>query len=544
MERSRRFSAQLERRISEVAGRTGAEAKNVFLRLVSHREVNLILASIIVFSSLYVTFVSVLNRPFMHPLVYEEDNLTETYTVEEPSLISAGDQYVNSTMSVFILWLSALIIGSIFQFIKLPNLLGVLLTGIAYKNIPLFDGLLFIDERWNRFFRKAALTVILIRAGIGLDPEKLKRTKSAVFRLGIISTLCEAGAIVLTSHFIFGISLRMSILFGIILAATSPAVTIPAMLDLIKNGYGSSSGVPTALLASCTIDNMTCIAGYSVSVALIFTTVKITYEMAITFTTIVLSVVGGVVGGRVLWVFPHEGSHHVHFTRGVLLISVCLALNYGTLAIECPSAGVIATVILSMVASMRWRYDTPGKYKEAESLALMWNFFAMQIMFSLIGYEFDFRKIHTRTVFKAFAILGVGTVVRIIAVFLLSFGCGLRLAEQFFMSVSFLSKATLQAALAPQVVERSEGTSMHKEAVLVMATCVIGIIIMAPIGQVIIQLLGQIILSPKTVNKGRVFAQHKAQINGQNSVEHPAPTRQRSSVCSLGQIEEQDEVST
>ncbi|VDM48348.1 unnamed protein product [Toxocara canis] len=278
----------------------------------------------------------------------------------------------------------------------------------------------------------------------------------------------------------------MSILFGIILAATSPAVTIPAMLDLIKNGYGSSSGVPTALLASCTIDNMTCIAGYSVSVALIFTTVKITYEMAITFTTIVLSVVGGVVGGRVLWVFPHEGSHHVHFTRGVLLISVCLALNYGTLAIECPSAGVIATVILSMVASMRWSENAfcflHLQYKEAESLALMWNFFAMQIMFSLIGYEFDFRKIHTRTVFKAFAILGVGTVVRIIAVFLLSFGCGLRLAEQFFMSVSFLSKATLQAALAPQVVERSEGTSMHKEAVLVMATCVIGIIIMAPIG--------------------------------------------------------------
>ncbi|VDM28196.1 unnamed protein product [Toxocara canis] len=71
----------------------------------------------------------------MHPLVYEEDNLTETYTVEEPSLISAGDQYVNSTMSVFILWLSALIIGSIFQFIKLPNLLGMWLTLFVYLTI-------------------------------------------------------------------------------------------------------------------------------------------------------------------------------------------------------------------------------------------------------------------------------------------------------------------------------------------------------------------------------------------------------------------------
>uniref|UniRef100_A0A914RWD9 Cation/H+ exchanger transmembrane domain-containing protein n=1 Tax=Parascaris equorum TaxID=6256 RepID=A0A914RWD9_PAREQ len=282
--------------------------------------------------------------------------------------MSTRDQYVNSTMSIFILWLSSIIIGSIFQFIRLPNLIGVLLTGIAYKNIPLFDGLLFIDERWSRFFRKAALT-------------------GTVFRLGIISTLCEVCAIFLASHFLFGIS-----------------------------------GIPTALLASCAIDNMTCIAAYGVSVALIFTTVKITYEMAITFTTIVLSVVGGIIGGRILWVFPHEGSHHVHFTRGVLLLSVCLALNYGTLAIDCPSAG----------------------YKEAEALAQMWNFFAMQIMFSLTGYEFDLRKIHARTVFKAVGILGVGTVTRIIVVFCLSFGSGLRLSEQLFMSLGFLSKATLQ----------------------------------------------------------------------------------------------------
>uniref|UniRef100_F1L2F0 Sodium/hydrogen exchanger-like domain-containing protein 1 n=1 Tax=Ascaris suum TaxID=6253 RepID=F1L2F0_ASCSU len=544
MERSRRFSAQLERRISVVAERTGTGAKNVLLRLVSHREVNLVLASIIIFSSLYITFVSVLNRPFMHPLVYEEDNSTETYTEQEQSFMSTRDQYVNSTMSIFILWLSSIIIGSIFQFIRLPNLIGVLLTGIAYKNIPLFDGLLFIDERWNRFFRKAALTVILIRAGIGLDPEKLRRTKGAVFRLGIISTLCEAGAIILASYFLFGISGRMSILFGIILAATSPAVTIPTMLDLIKNGYGSSSLVPTALLASCAIDNMTCIAGYSVSVALIFTTVKITYEMAITFTTIVLSVVGGIIGGRILWVFPHEGSHHVHFTRGVLLLSVCLALNYGTLAIECPSAGVIATVLLSMVASVKWRNDTPGKFKEAEALAQMWNFFSMQIMFSLIGYEFDFRKIHARTVFKALAILGVGTVARIIAVFFLSFGSGLRLVEQFFMSLAFLSKATLQAALAPQVVERSEGTPMHKDAVLFMATCVIGIIIMAPIGQITLQLLGPIVLQRKDGNKIHVFACHKIQANGPNSFEHSTSGRRPGSIGSLELIEENDEAST
>ena len=56
-------------------------------------------------------------------------------------------------------------------------IVGVLITGILFQNVPIFKHLLFISEKWNEFFRKAALTVVLIRAGIGINPKEMKHTK-------------------------------------------------------------------------------------------------------------------------------------------------------------------------------------------------------------------------------------------------------------------------------------------------------------------------------------------------------------------------------
>uniref|UniRef100_A0A915PPR1 Cation/H+ exchanger domain-containing protein n=1 Tax=Setaria digitata TaxID=48799 RepID=A0A915PPR1_9BILA len=473
-------TGEFEYQISIVTGKNSAKDKNVLIRLISYKPVNLVLASAIIFFSLYITFVSVLQRNMIHPIKHQEENISwleiprSQTEIAAKIMLSQIDLHINSALSMFILWLAALPVGSLFTLFRLPSIIGVLLTGIAFKNIPFMNNLLYIDRVWSALFRKAALTVILMRAGMGLDP-------ITVFRLGIISTVCEGGAIMLAAHFIFGVSIEMSILFGTILSATGPAVTIPAILDLSKKGYGSGSGLPTAILASCTIDNMTCIAAYTVAAALIFTTVRLTYEIAMTFTTTVISVVAGVIGGRILWVFPHEGSHHRHFIRGSLLLSVCLALNFGTLAIGSPSCGVISTVLLNMVATIRWKKDN-AKFKEAEALALMWNFFAMQIMFGLIGFEFDIRNMKLQIVLKAVSIIVIGQVARILCGFFLSFGCGWHVSEHFLITFSFVSKATLQAALAPQVADKCTGLAMFHDAVLLRTACVLAIFFLAPTG--------------------------------------------------------------
>uniref|UniRef100_A0A2K6W2M4 Na_H_Exchanger domain-containing protein n=1 Tax=Onchocerca volvulus TaxID=6282 RepID=A0A2K6W2M4_ONCVO len=454
---------------------------------------------------------AVLHRNIIHPIKYQGENITwlemlsNGAEVEAKAVLSQVDRHINSALSVFILWLVALSVGSLFTLCRLPNIIGVLLTGIAFKNIPFLNNSLYIDRIWSALFRKAALTVILMRAGMGLDPEALRKTKVTVFRLGVISTLCEGGAIVLAAYFIFGVNIEMSILFGTILSATGPAVTIPAILDLLKKGYGQGSGLPTAILASCTIDNMTCIAAYTVAASLIFTTVKLTYEIAMTFTTIAISVVVGVLGGRILWVFPHEGSHHRHFIRGVLLLSICLALNFGTLAIGKPSCGVISTVLLNMVVTIKWK-EANVKFKEADALALMWNFFAMQIMFGLIGFEFDIKNMKLQLVLKAVSIVMIGQIARILCSFLLSFGCDWQTEEHFFITFSFVSKATLQAALAPQVADKSRDSAMSHDAILLRIACVLAIFFLAPTGQLIFHTFGPTALKKENIQKASTLS--------------------------------------
>uniref|UniRef100_A0A0R3RUZ5 Na_H_Exchanger domain-containing protein n=1 Tax=Elaeophora elaphi TaxID=1147741 RepID=A0A0R3RUZ5_9BILA len=278
---------------------------------------------------------------------------------ETKTILSAVDLHVNSALSIFILRLAAFPVESLFTLCRLPNIIGVLLIGIALRNIPFMNNILYIDHVWK---------VLVMRAGMGLDTGILRRTEITVFRLGIISTVCEGGIIILVTYFIFGVSTEMSILFGTILSATSPTVTISAILDLSKKGHGAGSGLPTAVLASYAIDNVVYIVAYTIAAALVFTTVKLTSEIAMTFTTIVISLVAGIPGGRILCVFPHESLHHRHFIRGTLLLSVCLALKFGI-----PGCDVISTVLLSMVAAIKWE-EINAKFKEAEALALMWNF--------------------------------------------------------------------------------------------------------------------------------------------------------------------------
>ncbi|VDN03302.1 unnamed protein product [Thelazia callipaeda] len=477
LDRSHRLSTSLEQRFSFVAAGAGNLEHQISVVAEQTREK-----------------AKILQRNLIHPIKYEEENITWPETTgakidgHTHAMLSRVDLHINSALSIFILWLAALAVGSLFTLCHLPNIIGVLLTGIAFKNIPFMNDILYIDGMWSALFRKAALTIILMRAGMGLDPVALRKTKTTVFRLGIISTLCEGGAIIFAAHFIFGVGLEISILFGTILSATGPAVTIPAILDLMKKGYGSKSGLPTAILASCAADNMTCIAAYTVAASLIFTTVKLTYEIAMTFTTIVISIVAGFIGGRMLWVFPHEGSHHRHFIRGTLLLSVCLALNFGTLAIGSPSCGVISTVVLNMIATIKWKQSNV-KYKEAETLALMWNFFAMQIMFGLIGFEFDIKNMKLQIVLKAISIIAIGQVARILCSFFLSFRCDWQVAEHFFITFSFVPKATLQAALAPQVEDRSKGSAMYHDAVLLRTACVLAIFFLAPIGSILLMSL-------------------------------------------------------
>ncbi|VDK17444.1 unnamed protein product [Anisakis simplex] len=363
-------------------------------------QINLIICSATIFICIYVTAVSILKRPIIYPLINLNANVTIIDTVD----------HTQSAISVVLIWIAALIAGRITTYLRLPSLLGVLLCGVALRNIPFTAQYLFIDGGVNNFLRKSAFAVILIRGGIGLDWVALKKTKGVIFRFGVLSSVFEALVIALVAYPIFGMSPIMCIVFGICyeglvnfnysmtLAATSPAVTIPTMLGLSKKGYGNDSGVPTAILAAASIDNMICITLFNVFLSLITENDSTSLKIGLLVVQIIVGIIVGFGVGFLLWVFPRRKSRQVHFTRVALLFWLCMMFIFGTQAISWDSGGVIATILASFICSVRWKADNPQKDdKESEAFALMWNLVGMQVMFATIGFEFQFSEVNSKT---------------------------------------------------------------------------------------------------------------------------------------------------
>ena len=126
--------------------------------------------------------------------------------------------------------------------IKLPPLLGMLLVGVMLANVPGLKTVGRLDPGWSSVLRSSALTVILIRAGLGLDPANLRRLSLVVLRLAFLPCLAESGVVMLASHYILGLPWLWALLLGFVLAAVSPAVVVPCLLSLQSRGYGVDKG--------------------------------------------------------------------------------------------------------------------------------------------------------------------------------------------------------------------------------------------------------------------------------------------------------------
>merc|ERR1712156_620748 len=145
----------------------------------------------------------------------------------------------------------------------------MLLTGIVIKNIP---GVEF-DEYWVKtsgILRGIALVVILMRAGLGLDPQALKKLSGMVFRLAFTPCLVETTVVAVFSHLLLGFPWMWGFMLGFVLAAVSPAVVVPCLLSLQEKGYGVDKGIPTLVIAAASVDDVLAISGFTILLGITF----------------------------------------------------------------------------------------------------------------------------------------------------------------------------------------------------------------------------------------------------------------------------------
>ena len=360
-----------------------------------------------------------------------------------------------SVFSVLALLLAALVSGWAVQLLHLPALLGMMVSGILLSNLPGLEQVgRGLDPAWSAALRSMALAVILLRAGLGLDPAALRRLSGMVLRLAFLPCLVEAGVVMLASRLLLSLPWLWGAMLGFLLAAVSPAVVVPCLLQLQEQGWGTAKGIPTLVIAAASLDDVLAISCFTVLLGITFhPSASVTSSILQGPLEAVVGVAGGALWGGVATFFPPQPSPSPSLRLTVLGSGALLAL-FGSPLVGLPGSGALAVLTMGFTAGLGWRRQEGGEGGKSVSTALatMWMVF-QPLLFSFIGTEIRVSALEISTVGWGLLVLLCGLLLRLLASCLAVLGGDLTSHERFFVSLAWLPKATVQAALGPLALD-------------------------------------------------------------------------------------------
>ncbi|EAW50834.1 hCG1983213, isoform CRA_b, partial [Homo sapiens] len=188
---------------------------------------------------------------------------------------------------------------------------GMLLAGFTIRNVPFINEHVHVPNAWSSILRSIALNIILIRAGLGLDPQALRHLKVVCFRLAIGPCLMEASAAAVLSHFIMKFSWQWAILLGFVLGAVSPAVVVLYTMVLQENGYGVEEDIPTLLMAASSMDDILALTGFNTCLSIVFSSGGMLNNAIASIGNVCISLLAVIVLGLFVRYFPSEDQMKV-----------------------------------------------------------------------------------------------------------------------------------------------------------------------------------------------------------------------------------------
>jgi len=351
-----------------------------------------------------------------------------------------------------------------------------------------------LDPLISRTLRSICLTVILLMAGLELDPVALWNLSGMVVRATFIPCFVEAFAVAALSNIILGFPWSVGFMLGFVLAAVSPAVIIPSLMHLSQRGYGVAKGIPTLVIAACSADDVVAISGFGIFLGITFNAdapiLNLVFHGPI---EVCIGLGFGVFWGVLAQWIPNRNHKNMVFFRFLILFSGGLIALFGAHLIHYDGAGGLATIIMAFVAGMRWRKEGWGDHNPvSKTFHKMWIILE-PVIFALIGTEIQIDKIDPATLGLGILVLILSLVLRMVGTFF-AVSCGtLTTKEKIFMAFAWLPKATVQAALGPIFLDNAlkYGLDEYKEmGEQILTLAVLSILITAPLGAVSILALG------------------------------------------------------
>ena len=374
--------------------------------------------------------------------------------------------------SLTLIFLSGIVLGSIFNRLKLPQLLGMLLTGIIlgpYLLNLLDPKILSISTD----LRQIALIIILTRAGLNLDINDLKKVgRPAVLMCFVPATFEILGMIIFAPKFL-GLGLLDSAILGTVIAAVSPAVVVPKMLKLMEDGYGTEEGIPQLIMAGASVDDVFVIVLFTSFIGLASNG---TFS-ALNLIKIPTSIFFGISVGFLCAILLIYFFKKVHI-RDSMKVIIILNISFLLVTFEHSLTDIIGfsglLAIMSMGTGIQEKNSILAK-RLSSKYSKLW--IAAEVMlFVLVGATVNIKYALGASIPAILLIMTV-IVFRMVGVFLCLLGTSLSYKERLFCMIAYCPKATVQAAIGS--IPLSMGLSSGN---IILTVAVLSILITAPLG--------------------------------------------------------------
>lgn len=387
--------------------------------------------------------------------------------------------------SLGIIILLGLLFSKLFNKFKLPGLLGMILVGVLigpYGLDLLSEEIIVVSGD----LRKIALIVILLRAGLGIKKEDIKKVGRPAINMSFIPGVLEGFTIAYISMKFFDFTFIQGGILGFIIGAVSPAVIVPSMLDLIEKGVGKEKNVPTLILAGASIDDVIAITIFSIFLGM-YSGVGVNIGRKIF--GIPLSIILGIIAGGIiaLVLIKIFNKYNIRDTKKMLYIlgmAILLTTFETIIKSKIEIAGLLGVMTIGFVISEKM--PDLGE-RMASKFNKLWVF-AEILLFVLVGAQVNV-FLAFDVGFEGILLIVFGLLARSLGVILSLIGTELNMKEKLFCILAYIPKATVQAAIG--AIPLSMGVESGD---LMLSLAVLSIIITAPLGSMAIKATGKRLL--------------------------------------------------
>lgn len=381
-------------------------------------------------------------------------------------------------VSLSLIFLVGLALAAIVQKAKIPRIIGMLITGLVlgpYVLNLLDPSILNISSE----LRQIALIIILIKAGISLDVSDLLKIGRPAILMSFLPAVFEIVGFVLLAPFFLNVNRMEAAIIGAVLGAVSPAVVVPRMVALMEEKYGTKKRVPQLILAGASLDDVFVIVLFSTFINMATGTGASVKDIVSIPVSIILGIVVGIVFGLVLSRFFEFEYKKSQCIRNSMKVIIVLGVAFLLMAIEEWLEGIVSVsgllAVMSMACTIKMKSDESVSKRIAEKYGKLW-LAAEVILFVMVGAAVDIRYT-LKAGLGAVAIIFIALLFRSVGVWLSLIGTDFNAKEKWFCVISYLPKATVQAAIGS--VPLSMGLPCGN---IVLSVAVLSIIITAPIG--------------------------------------------------------------